>query len=108
MRLRSRRGRQARAGRSAPCGDDDRRFLRQVDDGFKQFRRQVVLEATHMREAIPVAHQQENELALVRAVIHPTLEGDFLIHIVTDLRNANDGGHKFLLIECAEEVKSNA
>ena len=43
---------------------------------------QVAFEGHTLHEAVAVAHQEEGQLALVRAVVDPSLDGDFLIDVI--------------------------
>jgi hypothetical protein len=62
--------------------DDHRRFLRQFGDGLEEFGRQVAFEGDALDEARAIAHEQKDQLALIRAVVDPALEDDVLPDVV--------------------------
>jgi hypothetical protein len=80
------------------AGDHHGGFLRQVDDLVEQLGGQVALEGHALGEAIAIPQQQEDQLALVGAVVHPALQGHFLTLVLGEIGYADDGGHGYFLL----------
>ncbi len=79
-------------------GNDHRGFLRDAGKLVEQILVQVVLESHALREPVAIPHQQEDQLALMRAVVHPAVEADHLTGMVGDLVNSNGYRHKLFLL----------
>ena len=65
-----------------------------MGDLVEQFLRKIPLEGHTLGKSITVSHQQEDQLTLIGAVIHPPLQGYFLAFKLGELGNFYDGGHK--------------
>ena len=64
------------------AGDDDRRLLRQAHDPVKYFGFKVAFEGHALNKARAVAHKQEDQLALIGAIIDPAFDGHFLPNVI--------------------------
>ncbi len=74
-------------GADRPC-DDHRRFLRQAHELIEDRLVEIAFERHALDETRPVAHQQEDQFALVGAVVDPALHGRFLAFVVRNFVNA--------------------
>jgi len=59
-------------------GDPHGGFLWDAHNGLEELRVEVALKGHALHEPVAIAHKQEDEFALMGAVVDPPLKGDFL------------------------------